>query len=557
MGSRPPGVRRGSGSELTTTVAGTEEARAFFQERLATLGLALFLLAGGSWTALAVLNLILESGGTGQFGPATLGAMLHLSGALLAAILWLATRRGRRSPATLHALDLTMTVGIAATFAATGRVLGDPTVGVFVGLLSFMTTTLTRAIVVPSTARRTLIIGLIAASAVLALAAWRGPNELAHAAWRVPQEAPVGARLVPAACWSAAGIAIGTLASHTIFGLRRQVDQARVLGQYQLESKIGEGGMGEVWRASHALLRRPTAIKLLPPSRAGEEAIRRFEREVQLTARLTHPNTVAIYDYGRTRDGIFYYAMELIEGIDLDRLVGERGPLPAGRVAHVVEQILGALAEAHDLGLVHRDIKPANVLLSPRKGEHEFAKLLDFGLVKTIEAQGEPVAVSGTSTITGTPLYMSPEAIRAPATVDARSDLYSVGVVAWFLLVGRPPFGGHNLMEVCGNHLYTAPPRPSAALGRAIPTAFEDAVMTCLEKQQDGRPRDARALRDELRSSGAARDWTPEDAAAWWRDIDLSGLGGLGAPRAGEAAHARTIALDVSERAPLTASRGR
>jgi serine/threonine-protein kinase len=548
MVSPPRGVRRASGSQLSATVAGTEEARAFFQERLATLGLALFLLAGGSWAALAVLNLILiASGGSGEYGPNSLGAILHLSGAVLAAALWLSTRRGRRSPVTLHALDLTVTVGIATTFAATGRVLGEPTVGIFVGLLSFMTTTLTRAIVVPSTARRTLLIGLIAASAVLVLAAWRGPAGLAQAAWRVPPEAPLAARLVPAACWSAAGIAIGTLASHTIFGLRRQVDQARVLGQYQLESKIGEGGMGEVWRASHALLRRPTAIKLLPPGRAGEEAIRRFEREVQLTARLTHPNTVAIYDYGRTRDGIFYYAMELIEGMDLDRLVAEHGPLPPARVAHMLEQILGALAEAHDLGLVHRDIKPANVLLSPRKGEPEFAKLVDFGLVKTIEgvAPGAPpVDRTGTNTITGTPLYMSPEAIRAPATVDARSDLYSVGVVAWFLLVGRPPFGGHNLMEVCGNHLYTAPPRPSTAVGRTIPAELENAVMSCLEKQPDARPPDARALRDQLRASGAAQAWTAEAAAAWWRDVDPT------APQVA-AAHAHTIALDVSARATL------
>ncbi len=369
-------------------------------------------------------------------------------------------------------------MGIATTFAATGRVLGEPTVGIFVGLLSFMTTTLTRAIVVPSTARRTLIIGLIAAGAVLGLAAWRGPSELAHAAWRVPQEAPVGARLVPAACWSAAGIAIGTLASHTIFGLRRQVDQARVLGQYQLESKIGEGGMGEVWRASHALLRRPTAIKLLPPSRAGEEAIRRFEREVQLTARLTHPNTVAIYDYGRTRDGIFYYAMELLEG-DRPRAARRRATArcrPA-RVVHILKQVCGALAEAHDLGLIHRDIKPANVLLSPREGEHEFAKVVDFGLVKTIEAAQAP-SRSPPRGPTPSPARRSTcrrrRSVPRPRS-NARSDLYSVGVVASFLLVGRPPFGGHNLIEVCGNHLYTAPERPSTALGRAIPSGLEDA----------------------------------------------------------------------------------
>jgi serine/threonine-protein kinase len=233
--------------------------------------------------------------------------------------------------------------------------------------------------------------------------------------------------------------------------------------------------------------------------------------------------------------------------MDLDRLVAEHGPLPPARVAHMLEQILGALAEAHDLGLVHRDIKPANVLLSPRKGEPEFAKLVDFGLVKTIEgvAPGAPpVDVTGTNTITGTPLYMSPEAIRAPATVDARSDLYSVGVVAWFLLVGRPPFGGHNLMEVCGNHLYTAPPRPSTAVGRSIPAELENAVMSCLEKQPDARPADARALRDQLRASGAAQEWTAQDAAAWWRDVDPTA-----APVA--AAHAHTIALDVSARATL------
>jgi eukaryotic-like serine/threonine-protein kinase len=529
------GADRRHASDATTTVAGTEEARAFFQERLATFGLSLFVLAGGTWLALLFAFLFAEPAARPPgLGPLSPGAIFHLLGTLLVGALWLATRRGRRSPAVLHALDIGITFGMITCFAAAGGVQAVPMAGGFIAILSFIIGSLTRAIVVPSTARRTLLIGLIAGSAVVSFAAWNSQGT-----------APLIYRVVPIACWTVSGIAVGMLASHTIFGLRRQVDQARVLGQYRLEAKIGEGGMGEVWRASHALLRRPTAIKLLPPDRMGEEAIRRFEREVQLTARLTHPNTVAIYDYGRTRDGIFYYAMELLEGTNLEVLVTRHGAQPAGRVVHLVAQVCGALAEAHDLGLVHRDIKPANVLASPRKGEHEFAKLLDFGLVKAIETSGEPIGITGTNTITGTPLYMSPEAIRAPGLVDARSDLYSLGVVAWFLLVGRPPFSGHNILDVCGQHLSAEPARPSSALGSAIPADLEDAVLACLAKQPDERPQDARALRDRLLASSAAGQWTADDAAAWWRDRSP------GPASTSEQAHARTIALDVSSRAPL------
>ncbi|HKE13754.1 MAG TPA: serine/threonine-protein kinase [Kofleriaceae bacterium] len=532
------GADRGSGTDATTTVAGTEEARAFFQARLAIFGLALFVLSGLAWTALLVAYFfagpVARPPGLGPFSP---GAILHLLGVLQVGALWLATRRGRRSPAVLHTLDIGITFGMIVSFAAAGGVQTVPMAGGFIAILSFIIGSLTRAIVVPSTARRTLLIGLTAGVAVVAFAAWR----LQGAA------TPLVFRVVPPACWTLSGIVVGVLASHTIFGLRRQVDEARVLGQYRLESKIGEGGMGEVWRASHALLRRPTAIKLLPPDRMGEAAIRRFEREVQLTARLTHPNTVAIYDYGRTRDGIFYYAMELIDGTNLETLVARHGAQPAARVVHVLAQVCGALAEAHDLGLVHRDIKPANVLVSPRKGEHEFAKLLDFGLVKAIETSAEPIGITGTNTITGTPLYMSPEAIRAPGSVDARSDLYSLGVVAWFLLVGRPPFGGHNVLEVCSQHLSTPPARPSSALGRAIPADVEDAVLACLAKQQDERPPDARALRDRLLSTGAAGRWTVDDAAAWWRDRTPA----PSSTATAEPAHARTIALDVSGRASM------
>jgi serine/threonine-protein kinase len=432
-------------------------------------------------------------------------------------------------------------LALILVWVVTGATIPDVTAGGFVALLSFTMGVLARAIVVPSAARRTLAIGLVGGTTLVAIAVFRS-------LW---DQSPLP---IAAACWTASAVTLATIASQTIFGLRREAQQAKVLGQYVLESKIGEGGMGIVWRASHALLRRPTAVKLL--ARAGDQAIRRFEREVQLTARLTHPNSVAIYDYGRTRDGVFYYAMEFLEGTDLERLVSEHGPQPPERVVHVLAQICGALAEAHDLGLVHRDVKPANVLLSPRKNEHEVAKIVDFGLVKNIEIDPAQSAVSAINTITGTPLYMAPEAIQAPESLDARSDLYALGAVAWFLLVGRPPFEGNSVVEVCARHLHEKPLRPSVALGHPVPRDLEDIVLSCLEKRPDSRPPDARTLRSRLHATSAAGQWTEKHAEDWWRARVAS------EPPAGvPSTTPRTIALDVVARLPETidlrpASRG-
>jgi hypothetical protein len=534
--------QRGGARVSASAVTDTEEGRELLQRRLGIWGLSQLVLAGASWGVLAILYLVsLAMGRADTHAPFSFGGSLHFANAAVAGALWLGTRGGRRSAAVLLGLDQAVSLALTAIWALAGATLPDVTIGTFIAILCFVIGTLARAIVVPSTARRTLLLGVVGAAAIVGLSVWRGMQAVQLG---LPEPAGgVLASSAAAACWNATAVALAVIASHTIFGLRREVQRARVLGQYTLEEKLGEGGMGAVWRARHALLRRPTAVKLLPPERAGNEAIERFEREVQLTARLTHPSAVAIYDYGRTRDGIFYYAMELVPGWDLERLVEEHGALPPERVVHVLIHICGALAEAHDLGLVHRDVKPANVLLAPKQNEHELAKLVDFGLVKTISSGEGPTALTGSNTITGTPLYMAPEAIRAPDAIDGRTDLYALGAVAWFLLVGRPPFEGASIVEVCGHHLHSTPKRPSVAGNASVPEEVEELVLACLEKEPAARPTDARTLRSRLEATRCAEAWTAARAAAWWREHPApSGReGGAGAmtldvaPRGGSA----------------------
>lgn len=316
-------------------------------------------------------------------------------------------------------------------------------------------------------------------------------------------------------------IAASTLALRVVVDLQRRAKDAIRLGQYTLGRKIGEGGMGVVYEASHAMLRRPTAVKLLAAAKPGDASLRRFEREVRLTARLAHPNTIAIYDYGRTPDGVFYYAMEYLDGANLEDLVRAEGALPPGRVVHIVQQVLGSLAEAHGAGLIHRDIKPANVVLCDRGGVPDLAKVLDFGLVKSVDdaprISERELDVTKENVITGTPLYLSPEAITSPEDVDARSDLYAVGALAYFLVTGTHLFSGRSVVEVCSHHLHKKPERPSARLGRDVPRDLEETILQMLEKDVAQRPTDARAARRRFEACACAADWTEAEARAWWQ----------------------------------------
>ena len=309
--------------------------------------------------------------------------------------------------------------------------------------------------------------------------------------------------------WGLVAVAVSALVSRVVHDLRRRIDDAKRLGRYVLEAKIGEGGMGEVYRARHAMLRRPTAIKLLRPEQAGEEAIARFEQEVQRTAQLTHPNTVAVYDYGRTADGVFYYAMELLPGLDLRHLVQGWGPMDPARIAHVLVQVCGSLQEAHDAGLVHRDIKAANVLLTRRGGRADVAKVLDFGLVHAV-GEASDLSFGG---VVGTPAYLSPEAFSRPEDVDARSDLYALGVLGWFLMAGRLPFDGETLPALCHQHLFEPPP----PLPAGLPAVLAEVVLQCLRKEPADRP--ARASDIAARVAPLAADWSDADAEAWWADV--------------------------------------
>jgi hypothetical protein len=294
---------------------------------------------------------------------------------------------------------------------------------------------------------------------------------------------------------------------------------AKQLGQYALEEKIGAGGMGTVYKARHALLRRPTAVKLLDVDKMSDAAVARFQREVQLTSALTHPNTVAVFDYGRTPDGIFYYAMEYLEGMNLDDLIQRCGPLPEARLVYLLRQVCGSLAEAHAASLVHRDIKPANIFLTCRGGMHDFVKVLDFGLAKALDGQ-DKANVTSPNALMGTPLYLSPEAVNRPEEVDARSDVYAVGAVGYFLLTGSPVFTGASVMEICMKHVKAAPEPPSARLGKPVSPDLEALLLRCLAKVPSDRPGDAAELLRALESCAVAGTWTLQDAAAWWQGTD-------------------------------------
>jgi serine/threonine-protein kinase len=314
-----------------------------------------------------------------------------------------------------------------------------------------------------------------------------------------------------------AAACISIYAAHIIHGARMTAFQAKQLAQYHVKRLIGQGGMGQVYEAEHLLLKRPCAIKLILPELCSDpRALQRFEREVRASATLTHPHTIEVYDYGQTKEGLFFFAMELLPGMNLRDLVRTSGPLPPSRAVHFLVQVCGALEEAHRAGLIHRDVKPANVFASQRGGLYDFTKLLDFGVVR--ETQADPACRSSMDLLAGTPAYMSPEQITSPDTIDARSDLYAVGAVAYYLLTGRPPLVADAPLESMLLQL-SQEPLPPSQVAESIPADLESVVMRCLRKSRDERFASAKELRTALLACHCAGRWSEEDAARWWQSL--------------------------------------
>ena len=470
------------------------EANAYLQQRLR----AIYTFALVTSSLFAVLDLVSAgiSPSAKDDWPHMLSRGIHYGGLLLLGThLYLLRRRVLGKSALLY-FDAFVVLGtIATTMGIYAIALDHPGSLRMVWIASLMV--VGRGIAVPSSVRWTFLLSLSV------------PAGLLLVRLLVPHEQPnAGIQLMWDLAVALFSVSLAAFASAINFRLREDVRTARRLGQYRLDDPLGEGAMGTVYRATHSMLRRPTAIKVLRPEIAGEETIARFEREVQHTAELQHPNTISIYDYGRTPDGLFYYAMELLDGEDLATIVKDTGSLPPARVIHVLRQVAGSLHEAHVKGLVHRDVKPGNIVLCRRAGLNDVAKVLDFGLVKDIGAPGG--AVTQVGALCGTPETIAPEVLSGQEP-DARADLYAIGIVGYYLLTARLPFDAKTAAELIGAQLHEEP-RPLVD----APGDLAAVVMSCLAKDPAARPASAAEFRGALAECDDAGRWTEAAATEWW-----------------------------------------
>jgi serine/threonine-protein kinase len=486
---------------LFSVDAVTEEERAILQRRLAMLvGIAAAVCALGQMLSVCIsLYFFPEKAIFAQpFQQVSLGRIVPLL------LLWWVLRHPsvRLEARWLRFIDLT-TIVVFSAFLALNEMVNSPNyAGSLAAVLTVSQALMGRAVVVPSSGRRTALVCVLAAFASLVV---QGIMAARTSAPNLP------VILAVAALWLSVSTVVATVASKIIFGLRGEAARLRVAGQYVLHEKLGEGATGVVYRATHHMLRRPAAIKLLLPGRVGKTNLEAFEREVRATARLRHPNTIAIFDYGRTGDGALYYAMEYVEGCDLQRLVETAGPLAPGRVAHLLAQILASLAEAHAQKLVHRDIKPANVMVLGRAAP-DLVKVVDFGLVRDFShwSDDQPVETK----LIGTPAYLAPELVVGGDAATPASDLYAVAAVGYFLLTGTTVFQARTVRAMLELHAREVPEHPERRHGRPLPEDLSALLLSGLAKDPARRPH-CTEFRERLRQC-QLEEWTDAQAAAWW-----------------------------------------
>lgn len=436
-----------------------------------------------------------------------------LVAALVSLALFLYTRRPREDPQFILDLGLVYMVAMGLALATSVYWEPPPRNMPVVPLISWAgVMVLMFAAIVPSPPLKTLVAGLVAVSmmpAGMLVARARG-------VWHFDSAGSV--LVMHYSDYLLVGVAV--VISHVVTGLGQQVARAREMGSYQLGDLLGRGGMGEVYKASHRMLARPAAIKIIRGDviAAGDRegaraAVRRFRREAEVAARLTSPHTVALYDFGVTEDDTLFLVMELLQGKDLQTLVREHGPLSPGRAVHLLCQVCDSLEEAHAAGLVHRDVKPANIHVGRVGTEYDYVKVLDFGLVKSVRGAGLEESQADAPT-PGTPAYMAPEAALGGA-VDGRADLYSLGCVGYFLLTGQLVFEADNALQMIARHMRSEPVPPSQRAPFPVPPALDRVVLACLAKRPEDRPRSAAELARALVGSGL-EPWTQTQAMEWW-----------------------------------------
>ncbi len=480
--------------------------------RMSMLGL----VSGGLWTLGLVMDWIVFPGTLGTSLPLS-AFFLDLFGAVTGFAVFAYARYSAHAPHLKADAGLWLMLLNCAYLAVLETWITPPQQALAWQLSWSTVVILLCAMFMPTSPRKMLIAALLAAS-MRPLGMWlaylRGLD--------VPSLAQTLSLSVPGyAC-----AFISTLPSRMFQRMGQRLKEARELGNYELIEKLGQGGMGEVWRAQHRLLAREAAIKLVRPEMLGaanegmaRQVLRRFEREAQTTATLTSPNTIQLFDFGIADDGSFYYVMELLTGRDLESLVRQFGPMPSGRAMYLLQQACQSLAEAHARGLVHRDVKPANMFLCRMGLDFDFVKVLDFGLVKLHQQPGgqeETRSMLTMQQVMGTPSYMAPEVILAGGNADARADVYALGCVAYFLLTGKRVFNEASAMQALVDHVHNKPAPPSEKTTLTIPQEVDELVLACLEKDPDNRPQDAGAVRQRIVSGRLADGWTGAHATVWW-----------------------------------------